>query len=275
MATPPIPDDTTGLTWVSHGISGTVRLLSSSVVIKKPFLGWKCKQQVDIERQIYERLGPHPHITKLLGADEDKGIIVLERLQCSLRQHLFNLRKTGQRPAPADFLRWAWQTAQAFQHMHARGVRQVDIGAYNVLLDRDGNAKLCDFAGSSLDGSEPTIMPGSHATHPLLDVDRPSVQSELFAFGSMLYEMETMEQPYAGKEEEELERLFGAEVYPDTSGLVLGEAVRKCWMREYTDTGDLVVEIRRLREAVLGDRCDDGPLSTGPVAAVVLFQSAN
>lgn len=50
-----------------------------------------------MEHQIYERLGLHPHSTRLLATHQD--MTVLERLRYPLRQRLLDLRKNQQRPA--------------------------------------------------------------------------------------------------------------------------------------------------------------------------------
>jgi serine/threonine protein kinase len=88
-------------------------------------------------------------------------MLVLERLQYSLRKRLWDLRDAGQLPPPQDVLRWAAQIVQALQHAHSRGVLQVDIGPHNVLLDWNENVKLGDFAGSSIDGSAPSVLPSA------------------------------------------------------------------------------------------------------------------
>ncbi|KAI1505520.1 kinase-like protein [Biscogniauxia marginata] len=246
MVEPPlIPRSLAGLPW-THGLSGAIFFISEHAVIKRALSDDICKKQLDTERQIYERLGPHPYITTLVATHHD--MLVLERLQYPLRQRLLDLRKNQQRPAVQQVVRWALQTAEALQHVHSRGVKQVDIGTYNVLLDWNENAKLSDFAGSSLDGSEPTVAPSAHSTHPRLSVTEPSVCSELFAFGSLLYEVETTYEPYHDRNDGELEELFGADQYPDTSSLVLGEVIRKCWMTRYTDANELIADIRLIQD---------------------------
>ena len=143
---PSIPEDVASLPWISHGISGATFAVSESVLVKKPLPGDTCKEQLDIERRIYERLGPHPYITKFLCAHKDT--IVLERLKYPLRKRLHDLRKHNQLPRDQDVVRWALQITQAIQHIHSRGVMQVDIGAHNVLLDQYETAKLSNFAES-------------------------------------------------------------------------------------------------------------------------------
>jgi serine/threonine protein kinase len=206
------------------------------------------KKQLEVERQAYERLGSHPRIPVLLGSQQDA--IILERLQCTLRHRLLDLRSRQQRPATLEVLRWALQTAEALQYIHSRGVKQVDIGIYNVLLDQDDNAKLADFSGSSLDGSEPTVAPSAHATHPRLSTFKPSVNSELFAFGSLLYELETTFQPFHEKQDHEVEALFEANQFPSTTSLVLGEVIAKCWMVSYQDASDVITDIQSIQDRI-------------------------
>jgi serine/threonine protein kinase len=145
-------------------------------------------------------------------------------------------------------------TAEGLNHIHSRGVKQVDIGTYNVLLDRKENQKLSDIAGSSLDGSPPTVAPGIYSAHQSLSTMDPTVQPELFPLGSFLYEVETTRRPFDDKNEDEVEALFGLNQCPATSGLVLGEVIRKCWTMTYSNAGEVpvVADIRLIQ-----DRVDD------------------
>ena len=77
---------------------------------------------------------------------------------------------------------------------------------------------------------------------------KPSLQSEIFALGSTIYELETTRQPYYDKLDSEIERLFGAQDFPDTSALVLGEVVAKCWKAEYKNIGEAREDIMHIQE---------------------------
>lgn len=83
------------------------------------------------------------------------------------------------------------------------GVLQVDIGTHNMLLDWHENMKLADFAGASIGGSEPSIVSGTRAEHPSFPSSKPSIQTEIFALGSTLYEIETTHSPYHDKMDHE------------------------------------------------------------------------
>ncbi|PGH01796.1 hypothetical protein AJ80_08963 [Polytolypa hystricis UAMH7299] len=136
----------------------------------------------------------------------------------------------------------------ALCYIHSHRVLQVDIGAHNVLLDWDDNVKLADFAGASLDGSEPQILCGIRAEHPAFpSSERPTVKTEIFSLGSLLYELETTRQPYHDKTDDEVEMLYCAGNFPDTGDLLLGQVITKCWMMEYKDAGDVLNDIKCIK----------------------------
>jgi serine/threonine protein kinase len=245
-------------------MSGAVFFISEHAVVKRALSDDTSKKQLAVERQVYERLGSHPRIPALLGFQQ--GTIILERLQCTLRHRLLGLRSRQQRPTTHEVFRWALHTAEALQYIHSRRVRQVDFGTYNVLLDKADNAKLADFAGSSLDGSEPTVAPSAHATHPRLSTFKPSIHSELFAHGSLLYEVETTFQPFHDKPDHVVEALFEANQFPSTTSLLLGEVIAKCWTIFYQDASEVVADIQsiqdRTEQVVAVVTHDDRPHST-------------
>ncbi|KAF1951039.1 kinase-like protein [Byssothecium circinans] len=244
QAYPPIPDDLWSLEPIAHGVSGIVFEISDSAIAKVA-LGKRNQPAVDTEHAIYRRLGYHPFIIKFLY--EQNGRLVLERLQYPLRKRLLDLSDARRVPPLKDVLRWALQLTEALSYVHSQGVLQVDIGAHNALLDWDENVKLSDFAGSSIDGSTPTVLPSRKSQNPNLPEDEPSVQSEVFALGSMLYEVETTRQPYHDKSESELEKLFSSGVFPDTRALVLGEIIAGCWKLKYENVREVKNDIERVQ----------------------------
>ncbi|KAJ5761939.1 kinase-like protein [Penicillium nucicola] len=197
------------------------------------------------EAAIYQRLGPHPNITTFVAFKD--GNVYLERLRCTLRQRLIDIQTVGLLPAANLLLLWASQVAQAFKHIHSRGVFQVDIATYNMLVDWSDNIKLSDFAGSSIDGSEPAMCASFRAEHPRCLSTSPSIRSELFALGSAFYEMETLNEPYQDKSYDEIDELYVADQYPDTAEMVLGEIIRKCWLRQYQSAEEMIRDIDLIR----------------------------
>jgi hypothetical protein len=62
----------------------------------------------------------------------------------------------------------------------------------------------------------------------------------------MLYEIESTNKPYPDKNDKELEVLFKADKYPDTSVLTLGKVTTNCWMAKYKDASEVVVDIQHI-----------------------------
>jgi hypothetical protein len=61
-----------------------------------------------------------------------------------------------------------------------------------------------------------------------------SVDTEIFAFGSALYEMVTGSEPYAMLSEIEVEALFRPKRFPDLSNvMILGTVIDRCWNLEF------------------------------------------
>lgn len=233
---------------ISYGASGTVIQASDTVVIKRPLPLPNCKEQIDIERRVYDRLGQHPCVTKFLGVY--KGMLVLERLQCPLRKRLWDLRDENRAPTPEDVVRWSLQTCKGLEHVHSCKVFQVDISPANVLLDWEDNAKLSDFAGSSIDGSAPLVLPSLHSEHPRWPSSNPTIRSELFALGSTLYEIETTTKPYHDKDDSQVSELFRRDLFPGTENMVLGQTIQNCWFGRYRDVSEVVKDIQQVQDCL-------------------------
>jgi serine/threonine protein kinase len=153
---------------IAHGVSGVVFKIADNVVAKHPF-----QEPAITEGSIYDQLGPHARITKLLG--NYKSVIFLERLPYNLRLVLDEMQKNGKRVESKQSILWAQQLVDGLSHIHSCSVLQVDIGPHNILLDKDYNLKFVDFAGSSINGSKPCVFAGTKFSHPNLPDEQPSI----------------------------------------------------------------------------------------------------
>jgi serine/threonine protein kinase len=199
-----------------------------------------------IESIIYQRLGPHPCITRFLAFND--GRIYLELLQCSLQERLCQMNRSENNPTAVQLLRWSSQISRAFEHIHSQRVFQVDISLRNMLLDWDDNVKLSGFGGSSIDGSGPLVLPAVSYEHPLYRASTPTIDSELFAIGSAFYEMETLHSPYYDLDAYEIGNLYLQTIFPNTESLILGESIRKCWTVVYENASQVLEDIHKLQK---------------------------
>ncbi|RMZ71793.1 serine threonine kinase [Pyrenophora seminiperda CCB06] len=191
--------------YLSSGLTSMVYLDSSSnIVVKYP-------HQVDeepaikVERQIYERFqqhGEHKGLLKFYGT-VDSGIWLEYASKNGLREYIQTHEiNTGQR---SD---WAQQITSALAFVHSVNVIHADLTCGNIYLDSNLQAKLLDFSGSSLGGSEPFVV--VTASHKHSERDLKSVQADLFALGSTLYGIWTGKPPYfvLGLKDIEISKLF-------------------------------------------------------------------
>ena len=229
---------------VGWGTSGLVVLdRSSKTIIKTPFdsRNEECVRRISRERQVYERFverGGHQGILSYNGTFES-GI----RLEYAPNHNLRSYNEEHE-VGFAQRLRWAQQIAEAIQFIHGAGVIHGDLTCANVFLDEDLNAKLADFAGSSMDGSPLLVLvTESHEfPGPLL-----SIQADLFAFGGVLYEIMTTHAPYEGLDETEIRARYLKGKFPNTKALQgIGTVIEKCWQGSYRGSDEVVDDLKSI-----------------------------
>ena len=146
----------------------------------------------------------HPNIVSVydVGKDHDLHYIVMEHIKGP------NLKELIYRQGPfsvdgAVFI--IGQVASALDYAHQRGLVHRDIKPQNILVDREGNAKVVDF-GIAKGMRDPgltetgTGMGTVHYVSPEqargLDIGPPS---DLYSTGVVLYEMLTKTLPFEGE----------------------------------------------------------------------------
>jgi predicted Ser/Thr protein kinase len=159
----------------------------------------------------------HPHIIIIHDIDRDvsdgaeRDFIVMEYVDGT---SLDKLLGTG--PLRIDeALRYAIQVAGALGAAHVAGIIHRDVKPANVMVSKTGDVKLVDFGLAKLaegDSSEdgPTLSAGLRTEHGAV-LGTPSYMSpeqaeghpvdcrtDVFSFGSMLYEMLTGRRPFPG-----------------------------------------------------------------------------
>lgn len=191
---------------VSYGSTGLVVLDAPSRTIIKKLLDHASTHYIDLERQIYERLagkGGHNGVLTYHGVCED-GIRLEYPSYHDLKSFNISEQKLEQRR------RWVIQIAETLHFIHSAGVIHGDLTSANTFLDDRLNAKVADFAGSSLDRSPLLIeSPASYQCpeSPL------SVKGDIFSFGSLVYEIMTGHEPCHGHNWDEIRRLFASETF--------------------------------------------------------------
>lgn len=225
---------------VAWGTTGLVVLEESSrTVIKTRFdpQNEDCVRRLTRGLQIYERLaerGGHKEILHYHGTFEG-GI----RLEYTPHHDLRSYDKRSS-TSHRQKQRWAVQIADALGFLHGAGVVHGDLTCSNPYLDEKPDAKVADFAGSSMDGS-PLLMLTNHG-YP---GDLLSVKADLFALGCVLYEIATGRGPYEELSEKEARDRYRRGEFPDTKSLrAIGPVISKCWQGGYDDCDAVVCDLK-------------------------------
>jgi eukaryotic-like serine/threonine-protein kinase len=143
----------------------------------------------------------HPNAVAVFDTGEHDGApyIVMERLP---GETLADRMSAG--PADADGVRrMAHDVLRALGAAHAAGIVHRDVKPGNILLTRDGTAKIADFGiATSLD-ADPTsashlIGTPAYLAPERLDGAPASPRSDLYSLGVVLYEALTGTKPFAG-----------------------------------------------------------------------------
>lgn len=227
---------------VAWGSTGLVVLDEvTQTVIKTPFDD-SSTPQVERERQIYARfteLGGHQGILLYHSDVDGHGI----RLQYAPKHDLQSFIK-AQDVSLDVRLKWVTQVADALGFIHDAGIIHGDLTTANIFLDDGLDAKLADFAGSSIDSSRLLVAVTVSYENPGRVL---SVQGDIFALGSLMYEVMTGERPYAALSEANVRARFMKHEFPDVTSLGrLGRLIRTCWEGSYDSSKTLTEDLKAL-----------------------------
>jgi Tol biopolymer transport system component len=167
-------------------------------------------QRFEREARAVSRLS-HPHICAIYDVGDQDGVhfIVMEYLD---GETLAARIKGGPLPI-AEALRLAGEVADALDHAHRQRIVHRDLKPANVMLTRSG-AKLLDFGVARLQTSDETRALAESPTESLtqegsvlgtlqymapeqLEGKEADARTDIFALGTVLYEMVTGRQPFA------------------------------------------------------------------------------
>ena len=231
----------------------------------------RCARLLHEARQL--RSMDHPAIVRVLDIDErhQPPYYTMTLLPGgSLSQKL----KEDHPLATEEVLRLAIPLADAVRYVHeTKGVSHRDIKPQNVMLDQHGNPVFVDF-GLSRDntGDEASIVDAAHdATSQrfkvgtllymapeLFEGKAGNSQTDIYAFGVMLYVMATGKRPYDGRDFESLstqKRMHNPpeplSVYPQLDARlaqIIGHATARRAKDRYATMEDLLEDLQGIRD---------------------------
>src|SRR5919205_113053 len=143
----------------------------------------------------------HPHIVGVIdaGEDENRPYIVFEYVEGETLKD--RIRRLGRLPVD-EAVACAIEIGRALEAAHAQRLVHRDVKPQNVLIDREGRAKVTDFgiarsmeakgltATGRVLGTTDYVSPEQALGHQVTE------QSDIYSLGIVLYEMLTGETPF-------------------------------------------------------------------------------
>ena len=160
------------------------------------------QQRFEREMRICQSL-EHPNITRIYGSFTCFGTTFMVMEFCDGAALSQVIRRHGALPQP-EVRKVAGQLAAALDYAHRRGICHRDLKPSNVMLDRRGTLKLMDFGLAKAAGNPNLTWLGNVlGTPPYMPPEQLSGRpvdhrADLFAFGSIVYEMLTGQRLFRG-----------------------------------------------------------------------------
>jgi eukaryotic-like serine/threonine-protein kinase len=231
----------------------------------------------------------HPNIAHIYEVGESEGthFIAMEHVEGETLREEIHLKRTPL----SKLLKYLAQVAEGLAKAHAAGIVHRDLKPDNIMITRDGYAKILDFGLAKL--IEPQKGFGSHggtsevATAIIAQHSAPGIimgtvgymspeqaqghvkeidhRSDIFSFGCILYEAATGQKAFAGQDVlDSLHQIVHAPTpqIKDVNGAAPAELqriVRRCLAKEpdkrYQSIKDVAIELDELRQE-LKDRSE-------------------
>src|SRR5215213_3092030 len=143
----------------------------------------------------------HPHVVTVIDAGEDDGApyIVFEYVEGETLKE--RIRRLGRLPV-SEAVAYAIEIGRALDAAHASRLVHRDVKPQNVLIDRDGRAKVTDFGiARSLEAQGLTATGRVLGTTDYVSPEQAlghevTGQSDIYSLGIVVYEMLTGETPF-------------------------------------------------------------------------------
>jgi eukaryotic-like serine/threonine-protein kinase len=259
--------------------------LNRPVAIKFLFEGMAdqaARRRFQREAQMASSLN-HPHILTVHDAGDFEGrqYLVTEFVDGATLRDWARTEKRSWR----EIVSLLVGVADGLATAHTAGILHRDIKPDNILVAKNGYAKLSDFGLAKLEertgpqegtrtltGTRPGMIIGTFAyMSPEQASGRVTdARSDIFSFGIVLYELLTGRRPFTGGSDKELlHNIIGGTATPLNADvpialrMIVEKALENAPADRYQSTRDLVVDLRRLTR----QSGESGPASSSPVAA--------
>ena len=203
----------------------------------------------------------HPNICTVYEIDESKGksFIAMEYIEGQTLKE-----KTTMRPLNLnEALDIAIQIADGLRHAHDKGIVHRDIKSSNIMIKKNGQAKVMDFGLAKLVGSTMVTREGTtlgtiaYMSPEQAQGKEVDQRSDIWSLGVVLYELVSGQLPFLGEHDQAvIYSIINDEPLPITSlrsgvPLEFERIIHKCLEKDsdfrYQNTIDLQADLKRMK----------------------------
>ncbi|HUL42765.1 MAG TPA: protein kinase [Bacteroidota bacterium] len=202
----------------------------------------------------------HPNICTIHAIEEDNGqqFIDMEYIDGVTLRRKLPVEKFS------EAITLALQVGEALQEAHGKGIVHRDIKADNIMVNTKNQAKVMDFGLAKLKGSlkltktSSTVGTLAYMAPEQIQGSEVDARSDIFSFGTLLFEMITGRMPFRGEHEaavmysilnEEPDSVvrYKPDISPDIDRIIR-RALEKEPEDRYQSMADMVSELRRMQK---------------------------
>jgi len=245
-------------------------LIDRVVAIKTINLGLALDEKEEYEERFYQeakaagRLN-HPNIVTIydVGRSGDVAYIAMEFLQGRELRDIMN--ESGLLPVD-QVLDIIAQVALGLAYAHEHGIVHRDVKPSNIMVIRDGHAKITDFGIARMTSSAVRTQTGMVLGSPKYMSPEQVMgkaidqRSDVFSLGVMLYEMLTGQTPFKGENVNAImyQTLNAIPAAPNTLNpavpeminFIVAKALAKGVDDRYQNAKDLAIDLRACRDTL-------------------------
>ena len=235
----------------------------ATVAIKVPYLQFESDvvffSRFEREEQVGRRLD-HPNIIKVLTpARKSRMYIAMEYVEGVSLRAIMRDKQPLETEKALDLAR---QICEALVYMHSQGVVHRDLKPENILITDEGRVKIMDF-GIALDesarrltwsGLSSTIGTPDYMAPEQVSGRRGDARTDIYALGTILYEMLTTSLPYSGEnvysvmraktnEDPQPPSAFRPDLDPHLEEIIL-RAIERQPRNRYATAGEMLEDLR-------------------------------
>lgn len=232
------------------------------------------KPEIASEKRVLERFSnelknarriSHRNICRMYELLEDSGIhyITMEYVRGEdLKSFIHRSRKI----APGTAVIIARQVCEGLEEAHRLGIIHRDLKPQNIMIDKEGNARIMDFGiarsleTESITGQGVIIGTPDYMSPEQVEAKEVDARSDIYSLGIVLYEMVTGHLPFEGNTPLSIAVKHKTEPPPDprknnpqlshSFGLLILKCMEKDPGKRFADAHKLLEELKRVEAEI-------------------------